>query len=272
MGLSIIRRSVCKRSAILLVALIFLYQSFVATALATKLQFQLLHNDGVICPLSLSLLRGHSNNNADCENNVKEDTQSPLESARSTTLIHRNNQRRNFLIGLTTITTTMLSSQQSTYAIGNPLNLKGTFWETGQLYEKSKNPIIDEDGDFLSILENYIEAFHSPSLTNAIQEGKYGTASRLLRGGMISESKLRLVANALIETIPEEKDEDIYKCNESFRLFLRYLDVLDYEVRVASQPSLGGGGEDDPRMKILTRLGETEDALKIFLKNIQVAL
>lgn len=180
--------------------------------------------------------------------------------------------RRNFLVGISTAATLLSSQSQSANAIDNPLNLKGTFWETGQLYEKS-TPLPDDDDDFFAILDNTVEALHAPTLVDSITEGKYGQASRLLRGGLISESKIRLAANALIDAIPED-DGAIYKSNESFRLFLRYLDVLDAEVEAASRPLLGGGGDGggDPRMKILTRLGEVEDALKEFLKNVRGGL
>ena len=94
-----------------------------------------------------------------------------------------------------------------------------------------------------------------------------------------------MASNALIDLLPED-DESIYKCNESFRIFLRYFDVLDAEVDMASRPfsSSGGGGgggvegmgmggnNSDPRMEILTRVGEVEDALKIFVKNIKDGL
>ncbi|KAL7533673.1 hypothetical protein ACHAXR_005378 [Thalassiosira sp. AJA248-18] len=164
---------------------------------------------------------------------------------------------------------------QTANAIDNPLNLKGTFWETGQLYEKSNAPIPDDEGDFFSILENTVEALHSPTLLETITEGKYGQASRLLRGGLVSESQIRIAANALIDSIPEENDEALFKSSESFRMFLRYLDVLDAEVENASRPFIGGGGGErsgDPRIEILTRLGEVEDVLKVFLKNVRGGL
>lgn len=170
-------------------------------------------------------------------------------------------------------------------AIDNPLNLKGTFWETGQLYEKSKT-IAEEDGDFLSVLESSREAFRSPALLDAITDGNYGAASRLLRGGLISESRMRIAANALMDSIPEEDDDAIYKSSEYFRVFLRQLDVLDAEVEAASRPLIsgdprmkigisvkgeGGMGGGDPRIEILSRLGEAEDALGLFLKTIKGA-
>lgn len=152
----------------------------------------------------------------------------------------------------------------------NPLNLRGTFWETGQLYEKSNDPPPDDDAAFFSVLEATLEALRSPSLTEAVAEGRYGRASRLLRGGLVSESRVRLAANALIDALPEEDDGAIYRSGESLRVFLRYLEVLDAEVEAASRPfGAGGGGEGDPRMGILARLGEAEDALRSLLKNLR---
>jgi len=186
--------------------------------------------------------------------------------ASASTLGDRAIRRRSFLAGLVSAATLVSSHSKSATAIDNPLNLKGTFWETGKLYEKSNDPPPDDDGDFLAILENTLEALHSPELIDSIAEGKYGKTSRLLRGGLVSESKIRIAANALIDSLPED-DEAIYESNESFRVFLRYLDVLDAEVEAASRPLIGGEG--DPRMRILTRLGEVEELLKAFLKNVR---
>mmetsp|Transcript_6761 Transcript_6761/g.13667 ORF Transcript_6761/g.13667 Transcript_6761/m.13667 type:complete len:300 (+) Transcript_6761:179-1078(+) len=163
-------------------------------------------------------------------------------------------------------------------ALDNPLNLKGTFWETGQLYEKSNNSVLSDDppeiSDLIKILETTRDAFHSPSaLVDAISEGRYGDASRLLRGGLISESKIRLVAYALIDSLPED-DENEYLINELFRVFLRYLDALDAAVEAASRPSLGavGGSGDDPRIKLLSLLGEVEDKMNLFVVAIKKGL
>lgn len=164
-------------------------------------------------------------------------------------------------------------------AIDNPLNLKGTFWETGQLYEKSNsNSVLSDDPpeifDLIKILETMRDAFHSPSvLVDAISEGRYGDASRLLRGGLISESKIRLAAYALIDSLPED-DENEYLINELFRVFLRYLDVLDAAVEAASRPSLGavGGSGEDPRIKLLSLLGEVEDKMNLFVVAIKEGL
>ena len=64
----------------------------------------------------------------------------------------------------------------------------------------------------------------------------------------------------------------LYRSNESFRLFLRCLDVLDAEVEAASRPvsfRMVDGEGGDPRMKILTKLGEVEESLKEFVKNVR---
>lgn len=217
------------------------------------------------------------------------------EAACSTTTANANNnnhhhdnnnaKRRKFLSTLTLpIAAALLISQQATppmaNAVDNPLNLKGTFWETGRLYEKSAaadDPLPPSSADdFLAVLENAVEALRSPQLVRAIEEGRYGAASRSLRGGLISESKLRIAANALMDEMPED-DEAAYRSREAFRVFLRCLDVLDAEVESASRPSFGGdvgggglgGGGGDPRMKILTRLGEAEDSMKVVVKTIR---
>ena len=191
-------------------------------------------------------------------------------------------RRRNFLVALTT-SSSLLSTQTANAAATNnnnnklpwnPLNLKGTYWETGSMiYTKPNTPAL-EDGDFLSILENTIIALSSDELLNSISEGNYSTTLRLIRGRLISESQIRLSANALLDLLPEEDDASIYKSQESFRVFLRYLDLLDGEVEMASRPQLGGnnGLGDDPRIEILSRVGETEDALRVFVKNIKDGL
>ncbi|KAL7471697.1 hypothetical protein ACHAXS_011995 [Conticribra weissflogii] len=168
--------------------------------------------------------------------------------------------------------------QQSANAMDNPLNLKGTFWETGQLYEKSNsNSMLTEyppkTSDLIRILESTRDAFHSPSiLVDAISEGRYGDALRLLRGGLISESKIRLAAYALIDSLPED-DENEYLINELFRVFLRYFDVLDAAVEAASRPNLGAvGSGDDPRMKMLSLLGEVEDKMNLFVVAVKKGL
>jgi hypothetical protein len=193
-----------------------------------------------------------------------------------------NNKRRSLIIHLSTLATAtslpLISTIRSANANvklldkppPNPLNLKGTLWETGQLYEKSTS--IGAEEDFFAVLDNTLEALYSPTLLGAIEEGNYGQASRLLRGNLISESQIRLSANALIDSLPEENDEAIYRSGESFRVFLRCLDVLDAEVAAASRPvTLGGSGEDS-RIRILERLGICEDALKVFLNNLRDGL
>ena len=183
-------------------------------------------------------------------------------------------QRRKLITSIlatTFFTATLPSSQQhnqqAANAMDNPLNLKGTFWETGQLYEKSNDQPAD-DADFLSILTDAAGALHSQTLTDAISAGKYGQTSRLLRGGLISEIRIRLAAYALIDEIPEDAEE--YRASEAFRVFLRLLDVLDAEVEGASRGL--GGDNGDPRFGILGRLGQVEESLKAFLKIVRDGL
>ena len=57
-------------------------------------------------------------------------------------LSNTNIKRRNFIVSISTAM--VFLSQQSANAMENPLNLKGTFWETGQLYkEQNTSPSPD---------------------------------------------------------------------------------------------------------------------------------
>jgi len=168
--------------------------------------------------------------------------QRPINTINNDNVISR---RRDFFIGLTTSSSVLLSNIQSANAATstnnnndklpwNPLNLKGTYWETGSMMYTKPNTSALEDGDFLSILEDTIIALSSDELLNSISEGNYSTTLRLIRGRLISESQIRLSANALLDLLPED-DPSVYKSNESFRIFLRYLDLLDGEVEMASR-------------------------------------
>ena len=168
----------------------------------------------------------------------------------------------------------LLPTEGST-AIDNPLNLKGTFWETGKLYEKSQDgPTIlgadsdDLTGDLLRVLDESSDAIRSQELAFAVESGLYGKASRLLRGGIISESRLRVSANALMDLIPEEREEYVVSSSEAFRAFITRWDELDAEVEAASRRIRG----EDPRMMILTTLGEADGSLVDFAKIVRRAL
>ena len=85
-------------------------------------------------------------------------------------------KRKKFLTGISKATTTTITaaflyaqcSANKANAIDNPFNLKGTFWETGQLYEKSNTSLPDNETDFISILQNTIVAFQSSTLLDTI--------------------------------------------------------------------------------------------------------
>ena len=81
------------------------------------------------------------------------------------------------------------SSPQKANAIYNPLNLKGTFWETGELYVKKESELPQDPGDLLPLLRDALRSLES--LDSYVLDGKFDDLSRQLRGGSISESQLR---------------------------------------------------------------------------------
>lgn len=96
-------------------------------------------------------------------------------------------------------------SPRTADAVDNPLNpLKGCmqyFWETGRPYEKPNAPPIGR---------RYRGGAAIAGTYGGHQRGEevwYGTASRLLRSGLVSGSGWR-AANALIDSLPENDDDD----------------------------------------------------------------
>lgn len=147
----------------------------------------------------------------------------------------------------------------------NPLNLKGTFWETGELYTKSKFDALSmEPPELIYSLNEAVSAFRS-SLTDAASEGRYADLSRLIRGGAVSESRIRVSANVIMDAIEDERRA--YLAGEQFRVFSVSFDALDKVVEVEARPGLGAGGRgNDSRLRVLAILGEVDQSLCAFIK------
>ena len=183
-----------------------------------------------------------------------------------------------------------MNSSRRADAMNNPLNLKGSYWETGELYRKSDNELPTDPDELLTSLIEVATTLES--LNDIALEGKFGELSRLLRGGAISESKLRLRGYAIIDMIEDEKQE--YIASELFRTFLRDFAILDTTVDAATRQSKIDGGlvetvglavvspfsaanevarisqepnfGNDPRINVISALGECTKSLKAFNK------
>lgn len=127
----------------------------------------------------------------------------------------------------------------------NPLNLKGTFWETGELYVKKDNTngLPTDPAELLPAIEKLITALES--LEPLVLDGKFDDLSRQLRSGSpLSESQLRLLGYALLDQLPEDGDNDnkTYLSERAFRLCLNQFIQLDTVVQTAArQQKLDGG-------------------------------
>ena len=189
------------------------------------------------------------------------------------------------------------SSPQKANAIYNPLNLKGTFWETGELYVKKESELPQDPDDLLPLLRDALRSLES--LDSYVLDGKFDDLSRQLRGGSISESQLRLRGYALLDQLPEDS-KDTYLAEQAFRVFLTRFTRLDATVeaaarqakidgglvealaltvvaplgaanevaKIAQEPSMAG----DARITVLASLGSTTKAFKAFLKASDDAL
>lgn len=194
-------------------------------------------------------------------------------------------------LGLGILATFIAANRPRAAVANNPLNLKGTYWETGKLYKKSDTELPSDPDELLTSLIQAAAALGS--LTDVAVDGKFEDLSRLLRGGAVSESRIRLRAYALIDMIENEDKE--YLASDLFRTFLRDFDALDGMVeaavrqakmdggftetlglavisplsasndlrRLTSEPSLG----KDPRINVLATLGEATKALQAFNKH-----
>lgn len=183
-----------------------------------------------------------------------------------------------------------VTSSSPVHAIDNPLNIKGSYWGTGELYQKSDQELSSDPEELLRYLKEQVTALGK--LSDVVVEGNWGEVSRLLRSGDISESQIRLQAYALMDQL--EDDDQEFWARELFRMFLRSLNAFDRTLeaaarqakldggltetlglavvspfgaankiaRVSSVPKLG----DDPRLQVLAILDETSKSLQAFNK------
>lgn len=148
----------------------------------------------------------------------------------------------------------------SVEAVNNPLNLKGTYWETGKLYKKTDSELPSDPDDLLASLIQAATAL--ASLSDVATDGKFEDLSRLLRGGAVSESRLRLRAYALIDMI--ENEDKGYLLGDLFRTFLRNFDALDGMVEAAARQSkLDGGFTETLGLAVVSPLSATNDLRRI---------
>ena len=189
------------------------------------------------------------------------------------------------------------SLPQQANAIYNPLNLKGTFWETGELYVKKESELPQDPDDLLPLLRDALRSLEA--LDSYVLDGKFDDLSRQLRGGSISESQLRLRGYALLDQLPDES-KNTYIAEQAWRVFLNRFANLDATVeaaarqakidgglvetlaltvvaplgaasevaKIAQEPSMAG----DARITVLASLGSTAKAFKAFLKAADDAL
>ena len=147
----------------------------------------------------------------------------------------------------------------------NPLNLKGSFWETGELYtkpEKNAPMIVDPDEQLSWFAER---AGRLESLAADAEEGRFEELSRALRGGSISESQIRVRSFALIDYIEDERNE--YLASAQLRAFFDSFDALDRIVYTASRTLvLTPAGYDEARIDAISYLDATTRSLRKFNK------
>lgn len=225
------------------------------------------------------------------------DQQQPA-TPKSTTITSRRGLLNRACCGLSisclNVATTLTMQPQEAHAIYNPLNLKGTFWETGELYTKKDTDLPSDPDELLPSITATLSALES--LNDLVLDGKFDELLRQLRGGSVSESQLRLRGYALLDQLPEEGDggKSSYLAEQAFRLFLTRFANLDATVEAAARQSKVDGGlvetlglavvspfsaanevakisqepsmGSDARIQVLASLGETIKALKAFTK------
>ena len=165
-----------------------------------------------------------------------------------------------FHVGL--FATFCVAAPKKTNAVSNPLNLKGFYWETGQLYQKSDNTLSSDSQELLEYLVKTAQALEKLSQSDVLLDGKFGELSRMLRGGVISENKIRLQSYALIDTIEDDRQE--YLARELFRVFLKDFDILDRTVEAASRQSkLDGGMIETLGLAVVSPFGAVNEVARI---------
>ena len=158
------------------------------------------------------------------------------------------------------ISSIMWTEADNASAVANPLNLKGSFWETGELYKKDTMELSMEPDQLLEYLVQ--SASSLGQLSDLVLGGKCGEMSRQLRGGTISESQIRLKAYALIDQIEDETQE--YIASDLFRTFLRDLDILDRTVEAASRQSkIDGGAIETLGLAVVSPFGAANEVARI---------
>ena len=161
--------------------------------------------------------------------------------------LDKHHHRRQFLQSSVAILLTGLSTfpKRSSAAAppNNPLNLKGSFWETGELYDKSKQqPLSFEPDDILEYLQTQVKVLKS--LESLVIDGNYSQLSKSLRGGMMSETTLRKQGYALVDLMDDETtDNNAFLASDALRMFFNSWDSLDRTVDGASKSSVGGVAE-----------------------------
>eukprot|EP00593_Proboscia_inermis_P000755 CAMPEP_0171299992 /NCGR_PEP_ID=MMETSP0816-20121228/8844_1 /TAXON_ID=420281 /ORGANISM="Proboscia inermis, Strain CCAP1064/1" /LENGTH=335 /DNA_ID=CAMNT_0011776223 /DNA_START=58 /DNA_END=1065 /DNA_ORIENTATION=+ len=180
----------------------------------------------------------------------------------------------------------------------NPLNLKGTFWETGAIYQKSD--VSKDPNELLDELREIAVALKALSEESSDTLSEIETISRRLRGGngsIISESRLRTRAFAVIGLIEDAADSS--RVSDLFRAFLVRYDALDSALLASSGPqgvasSLGLAtlvsplaaynqavrisesekqfGTGDVRLNVLAAFGEANKSLGFFIKEADKAI
>ena len=194
-------------------------------------------------------------------------------------------------------TISLSTTPRNARAVYNPLNLKGTFWETGQLYVKKDSGLPSDPDELLPELNETVIALES--LNDLVLDGKFEDLSRQLRGGSVSESQLRLRGYALLDQLPEDS-RNAYLAEQAFRIFLNRFANLDATVEAAARQSKLDGGlvetlglavvspfgaanevakitqepnmGGDARISVLASLGDTTKSLKAFVKAANDAL
>eukprot|EP00588_Corethron_pennatum_P006868 CAMPEP_0194284518 /NCGR_PEP_ID=MMETSP0169-20130528/27788_1 /TAXON_ID=218684 /ORGANISM="Corethron pennatum, Strain L29A3" /LENGTH=268 /DNA_ID=CAMNT_0039030357 /DNA_START=10 /DNA_END=816 /DNA_ORIENTATION=+ len=175
-------------------------------------------------------------------------------------LIKDNLNRRNVISSGILTVLAIASFPSGASAVYNPLNLKGSFWETGELYKKQDNELPLDSEDLLASLVEI--AVSLDSLKSVAENEDFCELSRLLRGGAVSESRLRLRAYAAIDRIGDEGESA--KAAELLLEVLRNFEVLDAAAEGATRVGkIDGGLVGTLGLAVLNPLGAANEAARI---------